>query len=103
MDTFRLTITGSDALIDELQEFCRKQGIQAERVYAIANDVTTPVLAALLIIAQFDVIPKCITAFRKNRKRPAKFTRFIEGRGFEEFEGYSADEVTQIISETDTI
>lgn len=77
--------------------------IQAERGAVAVNNATTVGLAVLYIIAKFDVIPKCITAFRASRKPTIRFTRFVEGKGFEEFESYDPDAVSKLLAQTNEI
>ncbi len=101
MVTLRLSVTGSAESLDALEAFCQHEGIEVQRGASAANDRTAQLLVVLYIIAKFDVIPKCISAFMRNRKRPPKFTRFIEGKGFVEFEGYSPEEIAKILSKTD--
>ena len=102
MNTVRITVTGSDKTISELEAFLRKEGIHVEKVAEFANDVATAavLLAALSIIAKSDVIPKCIAAFRTSRKPMVRFTRFVEGKGFVEFESYDPDAVSKVLSQT---
>ena len=103
MNTVRITVTGSDKITSELEAFLRKEGVHVERGAVAVNDATTAGLVALYIIAKFDVIPKCIIAFRASRKPTVKFTRFVEGKDFEEFESYDPDAVSKVLAETEDV
>ena len=103
MSTVRVTVTGSAKTISELEAFLRKEGVQVEIGAVAANDAAAFMLAALVIVAKFDVIPKCIAAFRTSRKPTVRFTRFVEGKGFEEFESYDPDAVSKVLAETTEI
>jgi hypothetical protein len=103
MNAVRITITGSDKTISELEAFLREEKIQVEKGAVAVNDATTIGLSVLYIIAKFDVIPKCITAFRASRKATIRFTRFVEGKGFEEFESYDPDAVSKVLAQTNDI
>ena len=54
----------------------------------------------LFLIAKFDLLPKCISTFRTTRKPPPNMTRFVLGKGFVRFEGYSAEDVKKVLAET---
>lgn len=95
-----ITFTGSAHTLSEWETFLRNEGVQVEKGSVAANDATCIILTALFIIVNSDVIPKCIAAFRTSRKPTVRFTRFVEGKGFEEFESYDPDTISKVLAET---
>jgi hypothetical protein len=100
MNTFRFEVTGSEENLSELAEFLRAQNVSCEHGGSVANE-GGKFLAALFILSAFNVFPKCITAFMKEKKKRLK--AFVEDKGFIELENYTAKDLEKILPTITTI
>jgi hypothetical protein len=98
MDSFDLNILGDAKELKSLKGFCTRRGITVQHNEIAVNtlgpeQVAAVGLIALRIIAKYEVISKCITAWRKTRKPPPTIRYFSPpDRGYVEVTGEPAIE-----------
>ena len=103
MEDFRLTVTGSSPEMDALEQFCRQYGVATERGVVSAYEGVAVTLFAVYITARFEVVAKCMAAYRGSREAPLKVTCYVPGRGTVVLHDFSPDGVAAILRAADQL
>jgi hypothetical protein len=100
MEDIRVTVTGSEQEMDELETFCRKQGVMTERGLISAYDGVAVSVFALHAIARFEVLAQCIAAYGALRATRLRVSYVVPGKGRLTVTDYGFKAVAEVLRQT---
>jgi hypothetical protein len=100
MEDFRLTITGPDAEMEELEQYCRKCGVLTEHGLVSSYAGVAISVYAVHAIGRQEVLAQCIADFANTKKSAFKVTYFISGKGHQTIKKCTFEAVAEILGKT---